>query len=284
MMELKPGFGKTYVALGLFLYFKVKAIFIVPAHLILQWKGEIEKWIPGLTIGLFMSGRKTDGDIILGSVQSLISSKKNSTAKTMYRGNVKVTMSNLEWWSQFGFTVIDEIHTYCTKLKSKIFRYCRSSRTLTMSGTCNHRLDKMNKISHMYFGKPINMFKVFPNLAEMVKMDVKVNAYQILYNGPDKFTEILSSVAGVSHPLMINQFTLDPWRNQLIINETLKCHFAGHATFILQAPELPNGPDFEIISFFSNSHLISGSNIVRFAVFPSSILLFSIPKIFLGLL
>ena len=75
-------------------------------------------------------------------------------------------------------------------------------------------------------------------------------------------------------------------RNQYLLNYSSK-----NLLLLTKASAFPlsfsptNGVflDFEIISFFSNSHLISGSNIVRFAVFPSSILLFSMPKIFLGL-
>lgn len=231
-MELKTGLGKTFVGMGLFRHFAVKSLFIIPANLIPQWEAAFEEWLPSVRVGVFTGKKKVDGDVILGSPSALMASKIKIRA-SMKRGAKKFEYTPSEFFAQFGLTVIDEIQDLCTNKKAKLFTKARSLRTLAMSGTCNHRLDKMDKIAHLYLGPVQNMIDLIPEIGDLVDMSsIDVDAYKVMYNGPDEYTEPLTTELGVSHPLMINQFTKDPYRNELIVQKAKWCVEQGHSTFI----------------------------------------------------
>lgn len=229
-MELKMGLGKTYIAIGLTLLIKKKTLIIVPANLIDDpWIETFNKLCPNIIIGEYSGKRKIDGQVIIASRDSLLSD--TMTYKDLLGNTHKVP--KLEYMKQFGLTIIDEVHTLCTKSRSSIFRCCKSLRTIAMSGTCNHRLNKMDKIAHLYFGPPVIMKEVIPELEKLVDMShLVVNVHKILYHGPDEFTKPLLSVHGISHPKMTSQVIKDPYRNKLIVNLAKRLVEQNHATFI----------------------------------------------------
>jgi len=232
-MQLKTGLGKTFVAMKFIKIFSVKTLIILPANLIPQWAAAITTWMPTIHIGYYSGKKKTDGHVILASSDSLL----KPTFKFKALNKKWYTVTSKVYFSQFGFTVIDEIQTICTERKSVIFRKARSLRTLAMSGTCNHRLDKMDKIAHLYLGDPIIMINEIPSMEAIVNMShIVVDAYKVCYYGPDEYTHTITmQVDGksvVSNPLMINQFVKDPYRTKLIVNKAKWCVEHGHATFI----------------------------------------------------
>jgi hypothetical protein len=228
LMELKAGLGKTYIGLHLFHVFSVKTLIILPANLIDQWVGEIEKFFPSVVIGYQYGSKKTDGQVVLASPDSILGDTityKNLLKKV-------ITIPTLTWIGKFGFTIIDEVHTLCTSRKTKIFQY-KTNRVLAMSATCNHRLDEMDKIMHMYLGKPVNMLTIFPDMQNLVQMsDVSVEVVKIIYNGPDDFTKPLLANGVTSFPLMVNQLVEDPWRNKLILDQAIELYREGHTLFV----------------------------------------------------
>jgi hypothetical protein len=229
-MQLKAGLGKTYIGMGLFHHFHVKTMIIVKKTLISQWKKELLKMFPNLVIGEYHGSKKVDGPIVLASPDSLLD--KKITIKRQGEKK-KIELNPLQWFGEFGLTVIDEIQDLCTSRKVKIFRRCRGLRSLCMSATCNHRLDNMDRISHMYFGYPVDMIDVFPQFKPMVSLDgIVVHAHKINYMGPDRYTIPQMSATGLSYPKMISQLSEDPYRSKLIVTETLDLVRQGHSTFV----------------------------------------------------
>jgi hypothetical protein len=173
---------------------------------------------PDVTAGEWYGKVKQVGDITVGTITS-------------------VAMQPMEWFEQFGFTIYDEIDQYCTAKRATVFRGM-SRYALGMSATCFERLDGLDTIAHNHVGAPISAERILtiqdtcdkPNGAGK---QWKFKAWAVRYNGPDCYTRsVLSQQGTVSHPMMVSQFSCDPYRNQLIVDETVRLYRAGHSVFV----------------------------------------------------
>lgn len=209
ILDLAPGKGKTFIAMALMHYFKKKTLFIVPGIELLRQNLELfNKYFPHLKIGEYSGNKKQDGDIVVMTIHS-------------------VNHPPITYFEKFGLTVMDEVHEYCTKERSSVFWTTAANITLGMSGTTNDRQDKMDPISHYWLGTPTNAEKILsdyyiqnPNLVNaVVEEKWKPNFICIRYNGPDEYTgSELSEQGTVCAPKMINKFSWDPYRSQLLID------------------------------------------------------------------
>jgi hypothetical protein len=234
IIELRAGLGKTWVAMGLIASLGVKTLFIVPNKiLIVQAAKDLQIYFPNLQIGFQYGDLKTDGDIVVACASSMMVDEFKFKESKKWK-----TLRYDEWFERFGLTIIDEVHTLCTTKKVKIFQRARSYFTLGMSATCHDRLDKMDIVAHNYLGIPVKMDEVIESLGEDPTKDLKLHVTRLKYNGPDEFTKTLVSRATahgggtVSHPLMVNQITLDPNRFNLILREVKKLYDMGHVIFV----------------------------------------------------
>jgi hypothetical protein len=101
-----------------------------------------------------------------------------------------------------------------------------------MSATTARRLDNMDSIAYHYLGTPIILKDIIPELANDPTSHLELEVCRLAYDGPDEYTEQLLVNGVTSHPLMINQFASDMYRNRLIIEETMALYNRGHCVFV----------------------------------------------------
>ncbi len=210
VLQMDPGYGKTYLAMGLIRQIKKKTFIIVPnTYLLRQWVCALSSAFPQNNIGVFYGKKKTDGDIIVSIVNSAI----------------KYDFQNI------GFVIYDEVHMYCSKRFSDVFRVAQAAQCIGLTATPNERIDKFDPVARWYLGELIYANTVDGWNDADVCFTSKVTALR--YNGPDEFTETITSRMGVvSVPLMINQLESDPHRNRLIVTCAFNLYNQGLNVFV----------------------------------------------------
>jgi hypothetical protein len=256
-LDLQPGKGKTFIIMKLIQTFGRKSLVVVPGkELIVQTVNTLRTMFPTLIIGEYWSKTKTDGDIVVMTTRSAASMDeytflpmppKNPAGGyfALPKGTKPVTVKSTDYFRRFGFSAFDEVHTYCTSENQSIFMRAACKRTLGCSGTTNEREDKMDEVAYKHIGKPIAgghlMAPVLAAQQERAReagvappKDWKFEAYCMRYNGPRDFTETLTSAEGtVSCPMMVSQFSKDPWRSQWLVDIVCQCVREGHQTFVM---------------------------------------------------
>lgn len=228
ILDLKPGKGKTYLAMSLIKHFGKKTLFVVPGkELITQTTKLLKQIFPELIIGEYYSVKKTDGDIVVMTTKSAALLHKY----TFTQNNKKITLNKDEYFDRFGLTIFDEIHTYCTSEQQEIFYKAGSFRTFGISGTCFDRTDGMDQIAHMHIGTPISAADLMPK-DEIIEW--KFDAYCLRYNGPPDFTKpLISSADFISCPMMVTQFSKDPYRSQWLVDIIKQLVDDNHQVFVM---------------------------------------------------
>ena len=236
ILDLQPGKGKTFIAMAIMQYIHKKTLFIVPGRdLLNQTTQTLRNMFPMITVGEYHADIQTDGDVVVMTIDSAAAGEEYC-----YRtaSGERVRLTAQAYFDRFGLTVFDEIHKYCTRQRSSVFTRCQSLFTLGISGTCFHRPDKMDPIAHYHIGVPVSGADLMKPVLEAHPAGVvtpwKFRAVVLKYNGPARYTESITSAAGtVSHPLMVNQFSADPYRSQLLINTVRGLVSDGDRVFIM---------------------------------------------------
>jgi superfamily II DNA or RNA helicase len=232
ILQMDPGYGKTYIAVGLINKIQKKTFIVVPnTYLLKQWVDVLTKCFPQNTIGYYYGAKKLDGDIIVSIINSALTYPD---------------------YSACGLIVYDEVHMYCSTAFAEIFTKAQCINCIGITATPVNRIDKFDKIAHWALGKVIYANKV--DGWNQGDISFKSNVVRVIYNGPESHTKILESASGiVSVPLMVNQLCEDPYRNQLIVNYALKLHAAGSNVFIFS----DRREHLKILSDLLNSHKIT---------------------------
>lgn len=210
ILQMDPGYGKTFLSIGLIRYVNKKTFIIVPnTYLLKQWITVLSEAFPGVVIGCFYGTKKKDGDIIVSIINSAL----------LYTE-----------YEDIGLVIYDEIHMYCSKTFSKIFSKAQSRICLGITATPN-RLDKLEKLSYWNIGNVIEARSIPLWNNHSIKFTTSVT--RVLYNGPPSHTQIIESKAGiVSVPLMLNQVQDDPYRNKMIVSYAIGLLNNNKNTFI----------------------------------------------------
>lgn len=213
ILEMKPGYGKTYLSLGVIEAVGKKTLIVVPnTYLLRQWVEVLSFNFPDKTIGTYYGTEKKDGDIIVSIVNSAI---KYPSGKL----------------GEIGLTIYDEVHMYCSKSFSKVFRNTQAQCVMGLTATPRERLDGFNPIANWQCGEVINAAKLEGWDPGATTFTCEVT--RIRYYGSPTYTKTILSEAGVvSVPLMINQIVEDPAKNALIVEEAVKLYREGHNVFI----------------------------------------------------
>jgi superfamily II DNA or RNA helicase len=211
ILQMDPGYGKTYLALGVINLIKKKTFIIVPnTYLLRQWMGILSIVFPNNTIGCYYGIKKVDGDII-----------------------VSIINSALKYPDYFncGLIIYDEVHMYCSKKFVSIFSKAQSACCLGITATPTDRIDKFDPVAHWALGDVIYAEKIPEWNSTNINFTTEVT--RIIYNGNSKYTQIIESAAGiVSVPLMINQLQKDPYRNKIIVSYAIKLYSIGLNVFV----------------------------------------------------
>jgi superfamily II DNA or RNA helicase len=131
---LYTGWGKTFASLYIAHLLGVKTLIIVNKETLLeQWKEQIIKFT-GITPGIIQGNTiNTEPKICIGMVQS-ISMKSYANV-----------------FKDFGFTIYDETHHYCSKVFSNVFYKIRSKYSLGLTATIK-RADKLEFVLEWFLG------------------------------------------------------------------------------------------------------------------------------------
>lgn len=258
ILEALPGSGKTFVGIGLIASCRVKTLIICPTRAIIKnWCDNVAIAFPTLKIGKICNGTKSDGDVIVTTIQSAV-----LDTFAIKKGP---TLSPIEFYKQFGLIIMDEVHMFNTQNHHEIFRRARATRTIGLSATPNERNDCMDIISHDYLGKPLTdtaihdrcvleaakavlacpkhlramilaRFGIGTNIdtKEEIKIDWKVDIREIAYTAPDKHAvKKLNYMGTIDYAAVVSEVGQDMWRNQLIINVVDELYKAGCNIFIM---------------------------------------------------
>lgn len=226
IIQLEAGLGKTFLAMRFILEWSRKTLVIVPTQtLVNQWAKDIKSQFPNMVVGKYYGKEKSDGQVIIACIQSLLKDEMKT-----YDGRIAHYTT---WFDQFGACILDEIHMFCAKSRSKIFRRCKALRVLGMSATCHNRIDEMDAVAHHYLGKPIIINEKLKLKILEERKSFKLKVTKAIYNGPRSHTKVLTNSNGTtSFPLMINQLADDSYRNKLIIKKIAELYQEGHSLFV----------------------------------------------------
>jgi superfamily II DNA or RNA helicase len=211
ILQMDPGYGKTYLALGIIRLIGRKTFIIVPnTYLLRQWVEVLGKAFPNNTIGCYYGVKKNDGDIVVAIINSALK----------YPDYIK-----------HGLVIYDEVHMYCSKKFAAIFTMAQSSHCLGITATPTDRIDKFDPVAQWALGKVIYAEKIPGWNHSAVNFTTEVT--RVIYNGHIEYTKIIESAAGiVSVPLMINQLQKDPYRNKIIVAYAIKLYNMGRNVFV----------------------------------------------------
>jgi superfamily II DNA or RNA helicase len=234
VLKLGTGMGKTFLAMGLIAEFSVKTLIVVPNEAILnQWVKCLTAVFPGMDIGKYYGKKKLDGDVIVMIANSTIAKDFIVTTVDMEtKKKVKVHVSPIDYFSQFGFVVFDEIHKYPTPTLSGMFWRTCAGRMLGLTASPYSRKDKFDRVYFEHVGDLIEGEKVPGFSFDKVSFDVQVRTLE--YTGPPEYTKQLTNANGItSTTKMIKQFAADPYRNTLLVNVIVDLFNAGRCIYIV---------------------------------------------------
>lgn len=211
ILQMDPGYGKTYLALGVINHIKKKTFIIVPnTYLLRQWMEVLTEAFPNNRIGCYYGVKKMDGDIVVAIINSAL--KYPDYAKC-------------------GLIIYDEVHMYCSNKFAVIFSKAQAACCLGITATPTDRIDRFDPVAHWALGKVIYAEKIPDWNAANVNFTSRVT--RVLYDGHKDYTKILESAAGiVSVPLMVNQLQEDPYRNKLIVAYAVRLYNMGRNVFV----------------------------------------------------
>jgi superfamily II DNA or RNA helicase len=168
----------------------VKTLIIVNKESLLeQWKEQIIKFtgiIPGVIQGTKIN---TDPKICIGMIQS-ISMKEY-----------------IDVFKDFGFTIYDETHHYCSKVFSNVFFKIRTKYNLGLTATIN-RADKLEYVLEWFLGKiavNIKLLIIEPEINIYNFFDYEENTIKFNVNGK------------INSPASLTNITENKIRTELII-------------------------------------------------------------------
>lgn len=213
---MKAGRGKSFLAMGAIHVLKTKTAIVVPTDKVMfGWKKILTTFFPNNTIGLFYGKKKQpEADIVVMMINTVVSQR--------------VEQSVLD---QFGFTIFDEIHRYCSPEFSKVFQRMTTKYVLGLTATP----DRPQK-EDIVFRSQIGPVVYAENIPGYKKDDVKFegNIRVIKYSGPGKYTKQLRNPTTKTNstPALVTQVCQDPYRNQMIVEEIMKIYKDGHDVFV----------------------------------------------------
>lgn len=186
ILQVPCGQGKTIMALKLVSLLKKKTLILVHKEFLMnQWIERINEFLPTATIGKIQANvcDYHDKDIVIGMIQ------------TMYNKTFPQ-----EVYSQFGLTVIDEVHRIGSEEFSKTLLKTITPYMLGISATVE-RKDKLTKLLYMFIGEKIYSEErkkgdeVCVRGIEYHSNDEEFNAVECDFRGQPKFSTMISKLS-----------------------------------------------------------------------------------------
>lgn len=175
----------TVMALKICSELKVKTMILVHKEFLMnQWIERIQEYMPSARVGKIQAQTVDidDKDIVIAMIQ------------TMYN---RVFPNEL--YSQFGLTIIDEVHRIGSEEFSKTLLRCVTHYMLGISATVE-RKDKMTKILYMFIGKLLYSSErkqddpVCVRAIEFLSNDSEFNNTEVNFRGKPKYSTMISKL------------------------------------------------------------------------------------------
>lgn len=185
ILEIYCGAGKTVMALKIVSLLKKKTLIMVHKEFLMnQWIERIEEFLPGARVGKIQASTCDieNKDIVIGMIQ------------TMYN---KVFPQ--EVYSQFGLTIIDEVHRIGSEEFSKTLLKTITPYMLGISATVE-RKDKLTKLLYMFIGPKIHSMLrkqediVLARGIEFLTNDNEFNEVEYDFRGQPKYSTMISKI------------------------------------------------------------------------------------------
>ena len=190
LIELRPGQGKTIMALNIISRIKRKTLVIVHKSFLLnQWIERIEQFLPSARVGK-IQGQIVDiedKDIVIGMLQSL---------------SMKEYPSNT--FNSFGLTIVDEAHHIGSEVFSRSLSRIVTPYMLGLSATMQ-RKDGLTKVFKMFLGEIVYKDKRNTDDPVLVKAiryqtdDVKFNETAYDYRGNPSYSTMITKLCEFNH-------------------------------------------------------------------------------------
>ncbi len=212
IISVPCGFGKTVLALYILCQLGKKAIVIVHKEFLMdQWKERIEDFIPQAKVGKLQGNIvKVEGyDIVLGMLQSVSMREYDDS---VFEG--------------FGLVIYDECHHLGAEVFSRSLMKVGCEYTLGLSATPD-RNDGLTKVFKWFLGDIVYLIK------KRDKEDVNVKLIKYYHESNEYSDEILNFKGQIIMAKMINNICAFVPRNEIIIDEIMKCYQEGRKTLIL---------------------------------------------------
>jgi superfamily II DNA or RNA helicase len=186
ILEVPCGRGKTVMALKIISLLKKKTLILVHKEFLMnQWIERIEEFLPNARVGKIQANvcDCENKDIVIGMIQ------------TMYN---KVFPQEI--YSQFGLTIIDEVHRIGSEEFSKTLLKTITPYMLGISATVE-RKDKLSKLLYMFIGNKIYSEErksedpVCVRGIEYICNDNEFNEVELDYRGNPKFSTMISKIS-----------------------------------------------------------------------------------------
>tara|TARA_B110000858_G_scaffold6837_1_gene7466 strand:+ start:1950 stop:3491 length:1542 start_codon:yes stop_codon:yes gene_type:complete len=204
LLELHTGAGKTVCGLRIISKIKRKTLIIVHKEFLLrQWMERIEQFLPTAKVGR-IQGSIIDiegKDIVIGMLQSL----------SMKKYDIKL-------FSDFGLTIVDEVHHISSEVFSRSLFKIVSRYTLGLSATLT-RKDGLTKVIKMFLGDVVFSKK------RKGENKVLVKAIEYISGDSDFDNEVLNWRGQVNYTSMIKKLCEYNRRSEFllhILEDTIK--------------------------------------------------------------
>lgn len=197
-----PGIGKTRIAVATAMMLGHKILYVTSNKLLMkQAADEIRVLTEEKLRVSYVGGNQADnsGDIVIGIINSVIKQPP-------------------EFFSDFGFTIIDEAHSYCSTVFVEVFWRAQSFYTLALTASPDERLDGYDKCLATFVGPIIDVEQIVGFESDTQTFDCEVRT--IMYKGPPEFTKTITteSTGMINNGEMLNQVSRDSHRNHMLIN------------------------------------------------------------------
>ena len=158
-IKMGTGQGKTYIATGLINLFKVKTLYVVHDEKSLLGIESRLKQFLNCSIGVYYGKRKTDGDVVIGIINSLLN-------------------ASLDFF-QFSFYIYDEAHRYLSDKRFNIFNKI-GLYSIGLTATPNEYGEEKQKVLSDMLGPILDVTKI--KGFEIKEVDFKGIVHVVKYN------------------------------------------------------------------------------------------------------
>lgn len=240
-LNLQAGHGKSFIAMALFNYLKCRTLIVTHNTTKLnEWTKVLEDYCPSITIGQYYGKKKTNGDVIVGIINSLasdkfindkITTKVDSPKKKKSESTTHMSFnytSMREFYDSFDFIILDECHEFVSASRRKIYEMCQTPYIIGLSATPEDRTtDSLDKVTKWCCG-PILVAEKIPGYT-LDEIPFTGHVTCIKYSAPPEYSENITNekLDVVSVPLTISQACADPYRLKMIVDLIMNQYAKG---------------------------------------------------------